>query len=133
MFTWYGTCISHWINKIKTLRIKSFHQYLSQKYTDKFNFQNINEQDILLIIDKLVPKSSCGFDGISSKIIKMIKVCLTKPITLFINEMLNTGIFHDKLKISHWTSLLTIKVTPLSKYGVIINSTKKKSICIHSN
>ncbi len=25
-------------NKIKTLRNKSFHQYLSQKYIDKFNF-----------------------------------------------------------------------------------------------
>ncbi len=33
----------------------------------------------LLIIDELAPKSSCGFDGISSKIIEMLKVYLTKP------------------------------------------------------
>ncbi len=87
-------------NQIKTLRNKSFDQYLSQKYTDQFNCQNINEQDILLTVDKLAPKSSCGFDGISSKIIKMLKVSLAKPITLIINQMLNTGIFPDKLKIA---------------------------------
>ncbi len=85
-------------NKIKPLRNKSFHQYLSQKYTDKFNFQNVNEQDILLIIDKLAPKCRCRFGGISSKIIKMLKVSQTKPITLIINQILNTGIFPDKLK-----------------------------------
>ncbi len=41
-----------------------------------------------------------GFDGISSKIIKMLKVSLAKPITLIINHMLNTGIFPAKLKIA---------------------------------
>ncbi len=30
----------------------------------------------------------------------MLKVFLTKPITLIINQMLNTGIFPDKLKIA---------------------------------
>ncbi len=30
----------------------------------------------------------------------MLKVYLTKPITLIINQMLNTGIFPDKLKIA---------------------------------
>ncbi len=62
-------------NIIKTLRNKSFDRYLSQKYID-----------MLLIIDKLAPKSSFGFDGISSKIIKMLKGTLTKLITLIINE-----------------------------------------------
>ncbi len=36
------------------------------------------------IIDRLAPKASCGFDGISSKIIKIIKTTLIKPITLII-------------------------------------------------
>ncbi len=50
------------------------------------------------IIDKLAPKTSCGFDGIWSKIIKIMKTTLIKPITLIIIQMLTTGIFPDKLK-----------------------------------
>ncbi len=52
------------------------------------------------IIDKLAPKTSCRFDGISSKIIKIIKTTLIKPITLIINQMLTTCISPDKLKIA---------------------------------
>ncbi len=50
------------------------------------------------IIDKLAPKTSCGFDDISSNIIKIIKSTLINPVTLIINQMLTTGIFQDKLK-----------------------------------
>ncbi len=43
----------------------------------------------------------------SSKIIKMLKVSLTKSITLIINQMLNIGIFLDRLK--------TAKIIPIYK------------------
>ncbi len=59
------------------------------------------------IIDKLAPKTSCGFDDISSEIIKIIKSALINPDTLIINQMLTTGIFPDKLKIA--------KIIPLHK------------------
>ncbi len=59
------------------------------------------------IIDKLAPKTSFGFDGFSIKLIKTTKAMLTKPITLIINQMLNTGIFPDQLKIA--------KITPIYK------------------
>ncbi len=52
------------------------------------------------IIDKLAPKTSCGFDDISSNIIKIIQSALINPVTLIINQMLTTGIFSDKLKIA---------------------------------
>ncbi len=52
------------------------------------------------IINKLAPKTSYGFDEISTKLLKTIKVTLVTLITLIINQMLCTGIFPDKLKIA---------------------------------
>jgi retron-type reverse transcriptase len=52
------------------------------------------------IIDQLSPKTSFGFDGLSTKLIKNVKPVLVKPITIIINQMLNNGIFPDKLKIA---------------------------------
>ncbi len=92
---------------IKMPRNKTFHNYLKHKYCNNFQFKNINEEIVLSIIDKLAPKTSCGFDGISSKLVKSIKVALINPITLIINQMLNTGIFPDKLKIA--------KIIPIHK------------------
>ncbi len=59
------------------------------------------------IIEKLEPKTSFGFDGLSTKLIKTTKAIMTKHITLIINEKLNTGIFPDQLKIA--------KITPIYK------------------
>ena len=86
---------------------KTFHSYLTGIHNNTFQFKNINEEITLSIIDKLAPKTSCGFDGISSKMIKIIKAALIEPITLIINQMLTTGIFPDKLKIA--------KIIPLHK------------------
>ena len=55
------------------------------------------------------PKASCGFDGISSRLLKLIKPVLTKSFTLIINQILTTGVFPDKLK--------TAKVIPIYKKG----------------
>ncbi len=49
------------------------------------------------IINKLSPKTRYGFDEISTKLLKTIKV---KPVTMTINQMHNTSIFPDKLKIT---------------------------------
>ena len=54
-------------------------------------------------------KASCGFDGISSQLLKLIKPVLTKSLTLITNQILTTGIFPDKLKIA--------KVIPIYKKG----------------
>ena len=54
-------------------------------------------------------KASCGFDGISSRLLKFIKPVLIKSFTLITNQILTTGIFPDKLK--------TAKVIPIYKKG----------------
>ncbi len=46
------------------------------------------------------PKTSCGFDGISMKLVKSTKAALTEPLLIIINQKLKTGIFPDKLKIA---------------------------------
>ncbi len=86
---------------------KTFHSYLTDIHNNNFQLKNINEEITMSIIDKLTPKTSCGFDGISSKMIKIIKTTLIKPITLIINQMLTIGIFPDKLKIA--------KIIPIHK------------------
>ncbi len=64
-----------------------------------FTFHNANELEINQLIDKLAPKTSFGFDGLSSKLMKTVKDVLIKQITIIINQMLNTGMSSDKLKI----------------------------------
>ncbi len=65
-----------------------------------FKFQNVNEETISSIIDKLSPKNSCGFVGISTKLIKLSKRIFIKPLAIIINQMFNTGIFPDQLKVA---------------------------------
>ena len=104
-FTNIGSKLS---NQIKPPQNKSFKNYLTRTLNQhSFKFQNINEDIVGTVIDKFAPKVSFGFDGISSKLIKMIKDALVKPITIIINQMLTTGIFPEKLKIA--------KVIPLYK------------------
>ena len=86
---------------------KSFRSFLTKRVNCKFTFKNVDHDTVDSIINELSPKSSYGFDGISTKLLKHIKNALLIPITSIINQMLNTGIFPDKLKIA--------KVTPVYK------------------
>ncbi len=63
-----------------------------------FKFHNINEGIVSNVIDKLAPKTSFGVDGMSSKLMKIIKDALVKPITTIINQMLINGIFPENVK-----------------------------------
>ena len=52
------------------------------------------------MIDKQPSKTSSGVDGISTNILKDIKYLISKPLTLIINQYLETGIFPSKLKVA---------------------------------
>ena len=55
-------------------------------------------------------KRSSGYDGLSNKIIKTIKKNeISKPLTLIINQMIDSGIFPESLKIA--------KIIPLYEKG----------------
>ncbi len=78
---------------------QSFNHYLKTRCNLRLTFKNIDEENVSEIINKLSPKTSFGFDGISAKLLKSIKTAVIKPITIIINQMINTGIFQDKFKI----------------------------------
>ena len=59
------------------------------------------------IIDNLPNKTSRGNDDLSYQLIKRIKTSLTKPLSIIMNQILNSGIFPEKLKIA--------KVIPIYK------------------
>ncbi len=112
LFTYIGNKL---IKQIIAPKNKDFEQFLNKSYNVNFRFHNINEESVCEIIDKLSPKASFGFDGLSFKLIKNMKYILIKPLTIIINQMLNTGIFPDKLKIA--------KIVPVYKMMMNIYST----------
>ncbi len=62
------------------------------------NINYIDEKTINDKIDNLAPKTSFGFDGLSTNVIKTTKAIMIKPIILIINQILNTCILPDQLK-----------------------------------
>ncbi len=65
-FNTYFANIGHNLSaQINMLMDKTFYSYLSGTYSNTFQFQSINEEITMSFIDKLAPKTSCGFDDIS--------------------------------------------------------------------
>ena len=94
-------------NNIDIPQGKSYSDYPTEPSKSIFNFHNIEETDIMQIIDNLPNKTSRGNDDLSYQLIKRIKTSLTKPLSIIINQILNSGIFPEKLKIA--------KVIPIYK------------------
>ena len=87
----------------------SFRNYLTDPTNHRFHFQNVNIKTVLKAIDDLKSKTSAGLDGISNKILKLIKTEISPLLTEIINQSFATGIFPDSLKIA--------KITPIFKHG----------------
>ena len=96
-------------NGIDYVGNKDYNYYLNKEIHSSFTFVNIDEAVVKKTINNLQAKSSSGCDGISSKLLKVIEPVIIKPLTLLINQVLNSGIFPDKLKIA--------KVIPIYKKG----------------
>ncbi len=73
---------------------------MKENIATRLKFKNIDKEVVIKIIDKLNSKSNYGFDGISTKLLKQIKLIIVEPLTVIINQMLNTGIFQDLLQIA---------------------------------
>ena len=92
------------------IKYKGFHDhsyYLNKKVNSVFTFKKIEEYTVKRIINNLPNKNSYGFDGFSTKLLKLIEPAITKSLTLLTNQVLTTGVFPDKLKIA--------KVIPIYK------------------
>ena len=88
---------------------RTFSSFLKNNITHSFEFKNIDINIVHKTIHALNTKNSTGHDGLSTKLLKRIAPVITRPLTVIINQSLNTGIFPDKLKIA--------KVVPLYKKG----------------
>ena len=105
-FAGIGIRLSENVNNIQNTH---FTDYLLNPSMYNFTFELITEDTTMEILNNLKPKPSCGYDGISTKLLKTCKFEICKPLTLIINQTLSTGIFPDTLKIA--------KVIPLYKKG----------------
>ena len=65
-----------------------------------FTFDHIDEETVRKTMNNLPTKNSCGYDGISTKLLKVIEPVIFKPLTLLINQVLYSGVFPDKLNIA---------------------------------
>ena len=83
----------------------AFHTYLTDKPNCTLKFKLTNVTEIINIVNKRKPKSSSGVDDLSNKVIKHIQEIIAEPLTIINNQMLNTGIFPDSLKISKVSQL----------------------------
>ena len=91
------------------LVLKSFSYYLKQNIYSSFEFTCIDIPEVRKTVNDLSSKNSCGYDSISSKLLKRISEFIEEPFRLIINQSLCSGIFPDMLKIA--------KVIPLFKKG----------------
>lgn len=86
--------------------------YLTKHFKNDFpKIQTVRTKpnEIKNIIKKLKVKNSCGYDGLSSKIVKYCTSELCRPLSTICNNILGTGIFPDRLKFA--------MVFPLYKKG----------------
>jgi hypothetical protein len=87
---------------------KSFNDYMIEPENNKtFFFSPTDPVEISRVITNLKPKSSCGFDGISSKLLKSIHSGVCYPLSIIINKSFESGIVPRDVKLA--------KVIPLFK------------------
>ena len=60
----------------------------------------VTENETVVIINSLKSKNSSGKDEISIKLLKSMKVKISKPLTIIINQCLETGVFPDAVKVA---------------------------------
>ena len=78
----------------------SYKTYLQTPHEQNCRFELIDENATAKAIDYIDNKPSSGHDGISNVLLKYVKLEISKPLTLVINQMITTGIFPESLKIA---------------------------------
>ncbi|WAR14525.1 RTJK-like protein, partial [Mya arenaria] len=84
-------------------------KYLDEKLLQQFNVENITALDVKHIIGKLDISKSTGPDGIGPNMLRNCGDYITSAIASIINNSIESGIFHDKLK--------EASVVPIHKSG----------------
>ena len=96
-------------NNITSSGDRDFSSYLTGNVDHIFQFNPVENERVYKTIQNLTSKSSCGYDEVSTRLLKSTAPYITGILTVIINQSLVTGIFPDKLTIA--------KVIPLHKKG----------------
>ena len=83
---------------VEQLDGQSYKVYLQNPTLKKFAFKKVNDNEVLSIINKLKNKKSRGADNISNQLLRTIKQELCKPLTIIINQMIETGVYYSYLQ-----------------------------------
>jgi hypothetical protein len=103
-------------------------QFLTQSFKHPFpnmNLKSVSTKEIEQIIKSLKPKNSTGYDGISTKLIKISSSFISSPLTHICNKSLSSGIFPDRMKYA--------VVKPLFKKGDKSKTSNYRPISILSS
>ena len=103
----------------------SYSNFLDNPTNSRFKFSLVCESVIDKIINDISAKNSSGPDGISTKLLKLVKHDLISPLTNIVNQTLSTGIFPDRLKIA--------KVIPIYKKGDSLSAENYRPISLLSS
>ena len=82
----------------------------------------VTEGEILSIINSMTTKNSSGYDGISTKILKICSLIISKPLCHICNTSIQSGVFPDHLKYA--------VVKPLFKNGSRSNMSNYRPISL---
>jgi len=99
-------------NTIDNSNIKDPLSYLYSAFQQSFTsikLKNTTTGEIKKIITELKHKNSCGYDKVTTKILKTVSPFIVSPLTHICNRMLSTGTFPDRLKYS--------EIKPIYKKG----------------
>ena len=103
----------------------SYSDYLCNRISNSIFLDNTDPEEISKIISSLNIKKAVGPDGISSKILHILKSVISPLLSNIINKSMQLGIFPDKLKIA--------KIIPLHKGGKIDEINNYRPISILSS
>ena len=91
-------------------------------HSPSFVFKTYSTKEISSIVKSIKTKNTHGYDGISTKILKVSSNYITSPLTYICNKVILSGIFLDQLKFSI--------VKPVYKKGDRMNLTNYRPISL---
>jgi hypothetical protein len=87
-------------DKIKKVSDKTVMDYLSKKVHSKFHLVETSPEEVDKIILSLTKKHSCGYDNLSTMLLKILDKNINILLALIINLSIAKGIFPEKLKMA---------------------------------
>ena len=86
--------------QIKQNDNNNFDKYLKGSCKSSFFLNPITENELEFELKNMKSNKSCGYDGISTNIVKLIAKEISKPLTHIFNLTFSTGIIPDNLKVA---------------------------------